>query len=496
MDAQDQADEEMGTVQSKVSESSKGEQLDEDIRYLDALTQPGTSDTGSPKETASVPSHAWHGHSYAAFDAACTVTAAIPAQQVPSSHAKGHQSRLASSGGARIASAHGKASEGAQTLQTIGTTPAYSMLPWDKPGLWPAGSESMHSQAPFHSGDAGKATPSVPGATGNAMPEHRPYVGQPSAGSVAMHGLSQQPGSAAERLSVRPGDFGAAFSQDSIFSSSSSSPGPGTVTHHSTASHSQVAYSGSAHISGSVDSLPAAGPRESFADVDVRFTHPSQQHTAAASLSAPRNSDVALHTGSFGLRVTAKQLPAQAMGYMSPGAFAQGMVPWERQHSDTPQESLTTAADGHQPQHWLQESSDATVHITANAHTGKLHMVRDAELGHAEKASSKAVSLESSQSMLDSLPGAIQQSSVPCSLISRGDAANKHQLSAQLQQEVTAASYLQAYTGLSWPGSPSSAPIRTAVDASASAANSAHKPVNGQDVAVDRTMPSIWDLDL
>jgi hypothetical protein len=152
-------------------------------------------------------------------------------------------------------------------------------------------------------------------------------------------------------------------------------------------------------------------------------------------------------------------------------------------------------ADMHASQGWLDMHgySDVVVHVTASSPKAEaLLSIAEPKGKHAEVASSVHAPGAAPQPLVDYVLGAVQQSSGLCHL---GRAVSTKQAHVQVQHNELSAGAQQLHLPSLSPATPSSGSAGNAMHASISAASSSQKPVNGQDVALDRTMPSIWDMD-
>lgn len=297
-------------------------------------------------------------------DAACTITAASAAQQASKGLQGAEQGAANSSGITTEAFSEHHGSKSTQAASRISIAPAYSMLPWDKLGGWPAGmdaSDSLDGQGITAASISAAAAPPFTGAASAAPPAH-----------------------------VQLGSM----------------------------------------------SMPSATP-----------------------------------------------------------APVRGQMSWEKPLGAALHDAGSADADMHASQRWLDMHgySDAIVHVTASIpEAAPLVSIAEPKGKHAEVASSVHAPRAAPQSIVDSVPGAVQQSSGPCHL---GGAISTKQARVQVQHdELTTGAEQLRLPSLS-PATPSSGSAGTAKYAGISAASSAQKPVNGRDVALDRTMPSIWDMD-
>lgn len=188
------------------------------------------------------------------------------------------------------------------------------------------------------------------------------------------------------------------------------------------------------------------------------------------------------------------QLGSMSIRSVTP-APVRGRMSWEKPLGAALRDAGSADADMHASQRWLDLHGycDAVVHVTASLpKAAQLLNVPEPKGKHAEAASSVHAPRATPQSIVDSVPGAVQQSSGPCHL---GGAMSTKQACVQVEQdELTSGAEQLRLPSLS-PATPSSGSAGTATYASISAASSAQEPVNLRDVALDRTMPSIWDMD-
>ena len=176
-------------------------------------------------------------------------------------------------------------------------------------------------------------------------------------------------------------------------------------------------------------------------------------------------------------------------------APVRGRVSWEEPLGATLRDAGSADADMHASQRWLDmhEYSDAVVHVTASLPKAtQLVNITEPKGKHAEAASSVHAPRAAPQSIVDSVPGAVQQSSGHCHL---GGPMSTKQACVQVQHDKLTSGAEQLRLPSLSPATPSFGSAGTATYASISSASSAQEPVNLRDVALDRTMPSIWDMD-
>ena len=295
-------------------------------------------------------------------DVACTITAAGAAQQASRGLQGAEQVTGSSSATTAEAFSEDHGPKGAQAASTVSIAPAYSTLPWDKVGGWPAGmdaSDSLDGQEITAASTSAAAAPAFTGSASAAPPAH------------------MQLGS----MSIR-----------------------------------------------NVTAAPVRGP-----------------------------------------------------------------MSWEKPLGAALRDAGSADMDMHASQQWLDmhEHSDAIVHVTASLpKAAQLVNITEPQGKHAEAASSVHAPRAAPQSIVDSVPGAVQQSSGPCHL---SGAISTKQAHVQHDELTSGAEQLRLPSRS--PATPSSGSAGTATYASISAASSSQKPLNLRDVAFDRTMPSIWDMD-
>ena len=407
--------------------------------------------------------------------------------------------------------------EDADVAPQLSMSPAYSMLPWDKPGAWPAvgnsthGMESQASMPPSiasYAPHAANAAPSAPAA----------FTHQPSRLSLTVAGPTQQPSpQEGTDSTARPlSSWKRLESRQHVY----------TLDPASAERHQHDGISIWADLPGSTRSSHATWSRGTFAAPPVAASVEYGQHGGAFAQEdtlgnvqhdgaiPPSHSSVEpYHEHSYlsqeapeanhldhELRLTkdsheapsAQGGPAGHIFGQAPGhirlveSASQAMAWGGTSHSDgLPNAEMQRSHD------WLHMHgySDATVLVTATQAEDPSPL-DTAEPGakHARGSSLVKAPLPGTQMLADSLPGAIQHSAAPSSL-------NTSSSRIQMRSAADASSAWQPDANLMRPGTPNS---RTSLanHPIGPAASSVQSPVNVQDVALNRTIPSIWDLDL
>jgi len=440
-------------------------------------------------------------------------------------------------------SADDRGYQGAQAASALSISPAYSMLPWDKVGAWPSGNNSLYRQVRQDPPVAYKHQPSrlsitipraslptslsLPGDLDGevaharavklaALHESKQRLFGSSDPSVSILGItsaeSRHPG-ATSTLANPPIGVDRS-STDWHKHSMQSRPGP-SVSIQGIASverHEPAAADSPPDPPSSTGSLSTDWHRDSTVGLHQGLPHisrnssPTDPPTQVAG--AIRSSYKFLSAQEGGM---ARHFPERVPGHKSFAEYAERAMPWDRLSSETLPDSVSADAEMQHSQKWLSMHgySDAIVHVTATLPKATaLLSAAGADSKAAVGASPMIGPPQVSQMFVDSLPGAIQQSYAPGRL---SIAASRQQSLLQSSSGMDAGCDLQMHESPAQPVTPNSKQSGMAIEEnprilhlqnlqnmqnSASAASSAQKPVNGQDVALDRTIPSIWDLDV
>ena len=392
--------------------------------------------------------------------------------------------------------------EGAGAASRLSVSPANSMLPWDKPGIWPAVGDSMHSRDPQASMHSTTATSDVPGAAPSVPVT---LMGQPSRLSVTVAGTSQQP-SIPEGLGhpPRPSSLPTVHDRGQpMYISQIPS------AHHR--QHDSIDFRGG--LPGSTNSLwagrrsqrlPEDGQHGTTAPADLLSrVHVSRAHASSGSPGQHHQEHARPSKGAWEaasqrhmtgpLKDSHMTVPAasdaalpmleQGPGHTGPMESAGQAMAWGRPSSRSLCGGGSAEAEMQSAHHWLgmHGYSDAAVHVTANvAERGPPHGTVEPEGKHVMGPSSMATLQAVSEKLADGLPGAIQHG---------------YSRASRERPLVDAPSTLQRDTSHVWQGTASSG-TEYAVISTGSAASFAQNPINVRGVALNRTMPSIWDLDI
>ncbi len=443
----------------------------------------------------------------AASDAACLITLVSTGQPRSWTNAAAEQELPATS---RDGLTHRIQPEGADVVPKPSVSPAYSMLPWDKPGMWPAAKDSvqsMKSQANTQSSTAGKDAP-VRGDAALSAPIA--FMRQPSRLSATAAGSLQQPGlpesmkSHARPFDMRPmhgsrqhapileGASAQRRQHDGISSGadlqlparnpSVTVPGFASVKHcQQGGTTAQPDPLSTAHCRG------ANTPKKSSLGTYQGLPHLSKEAFVAELLGHVQAPSQQSHTASPAQGSSAERMVEAGQYVISSSMIdsAEQAVAWERPFSRTSEHSKSADAVMQSSRGWLSTHgySDAAVHVTATLAEAALPASIAGSHGDHVKAPSPVNEPLPAQKLAD-----IPYCSYPSSLCV---SARKEQVGPP----VSASLYAQTDVGHLWSGTASSR-TGSAINLAVPPASNAQNPMNGQDVALNRTMPSIWDLDM
>ena len=456
---------------------------------------------------------AWAASAPAPCDASCTVSTASALLRAPASRYAGEATAPAADSSRELPSAQVKVLEGLLLKASPSMKPAYSMLAWDQTDPWLADCSSTDERAAVGAAAAEHVNPTSSTTIAHGTPPGRAAAAEPEALSspprcAADAGARekarvQNPNCTQEQLRPAPELLALSRSQpDAQAVQSTKELGIRSVLHINTsASHGLTESKETCAVRivrahGDVDSSSAASSVEDLpglshgrAPVSTECTSrplplqlPStgdERYLASLSAQQPAIMDTLRET--LGGRIAVAQPPATAV--------------WDKSQSVMAQSSWIADKSAHTDLSRLQGYSDATVHISATLLDCRFAFAGAADGKHSDAAVSMPVSQTAATSAIHSLPGTVQQQvSGPFSL---SLSSLQTQASASLHKEVSAALHSGSYTrGSVWPEMLCSDSVRSSSDTTVSAQSCAQKQVKGQDVAVDRTMPSIWDLDM
>ena len=243
-----------------------------------------------------------------------------------------------------------------------------------------------------------------------------------------------------------------------------------------------------------VNSSVAAGGIEGTSRLSQGHTPLSGEYMSRAlRLPLPSRGDDSFLASSSDPQLATAHTLRETLGSEIAMAQTPAMAVWDNSHRVMMQRSLVADASADTHQNRLQGYSDATVHISATSRTGGFASASPVESKHSDAAVSMPVS-QTAAGAIHCLPGAIQQQmSGPFSL---NFSSVQLQASPLLQKHMTTGLHAGSYAGSMLPEMLCIDPVKSSSDATVSAQSCTQLPVKGQDVAVDRTMPSIWDLDM
>ena len=443
----------------------------------------------------------------AATDAACTITLASAVQ--PSTRVKAAAQDKKPPPDTHTAAFHDMArSDSADVAPKLSVSPAYSMLPWDKPGMWPAAKDSMQSvefPANMHPSTAAADAPSM---DSGALSAPIPFMRQRSRLSVTAAGSLQQ-SSLPEgrrphvrsldsriihdsRQQAEPRETASAqrHQHDGISSRADRLPlaGNPSVTLSGFASVEDWQQGGTAAQSDPVNPAhrrEASSPSASSAGFYKEDSHLSKEAFVAELLGHMQAPPQASRTAFPAQGNPAEQVVGTGYHYMSMMESQQQAVVWERPFSKTSDDGGSADAEIQSSHHWLSMHgySDAAVQVTATLADAALPTSIPGSDGKHVAGPSPVIAPQWAQKLADHL-----HSSNPSGL---SISTRKQQLGPPLE----ANTIIQTDVGHLWPSTASSR-FDPATDPVVPPARSAQNPMNGQDVALKRTVPSIWDLDM
>ena len=370
----------------------------------------------------------------------------------------------------------------ADVAPQLSMSPAYSMLPWDKPANWPAVGDSMHGM-----GSLASVQPSTAASDSSVMASAAPrapvaFTHQPSRLSMTAAGSMQQPSPPKGMIpQARPFSLwtmhqnrqhvhaletaSAERHQQDDISSWADLPGtmrsPYAIWHRDPSAAPLVTasmeYGQEGGTTAQADTLStvhhkgADPPGHSSAESYQEHTH---THLSEKDLGANVLSHMPGHLKDQHVAFPAQGSPAGQMLGQGPGhshlleSVDQAMAWGGSSHDDG-----SPDAKMQRSHHWLSMHgySNATVHVTATW-AEALSPPSTAESGgkHAKGLSSPVKApLPTSQMLADSLPGAIKHSAAPPSLKISSS-------STQVRSAIDAGSAWQADANLVRPGTPSS----------------------------------------
>ena len=405
--------------------------------------------------------------------------------------------------------------EGTDVGTTLSVSPAYSMLPWDKPGMWSSSRSSVHGLDP-HTGRDSSAD--LTGASLTASAAHAApvaFMRQPSRLSVTLSGEEEPISPEAITSDTRPSSLGALH--DSRWHMQ-------TLEASSAQRHQHHGIISWAHLPGSTGSAKTLWARDPFANspgtASVEHFQPDGTAAQPDPLSDTYRREASPAISSAGMHqehphLSKEAFVAELLGHMHglrtdshlafpaqkdaalqgpcqlhPDESADQAAAWGRHSSRTSYNGGSADAEMQSSHQWLSMHgySDAAVHVTATL----AEAVMPSSIAESDSMCLKGLSPVGGpppvcQDCTDRLSGAVQQSFTPRSLrvsSNRREGGPAGDTSSALQTDVHHVR----------PATPSSG-TNFATDSTGPAAGIAQERINVQGVALSRTMPSIWDLD-
>ena len=462
---------------------------------------------------APVPHPAWAASTLLLCDAYCTVSTASELLHAPASRHAGKATAPAADSSTKLPSAHVRVLDGLSSKASQSMEPARSMLTWDQIEPQLADCSSTDERAAIGAATAVHVSP-----TSSATVVHGTQSGRAAAaehGTVSSAVLSAADTAARQEASVGIPDrmqeqhglppelLALSRSQpDSQAVDTDTELGKCRLLHVNTSAinslteYTKTCPARDVRAHRDTDSSSAASSIKDISGVSQGLAPVSRDYTSRAlPLQLPSTGDARLRALFSAQQPAITDTPRETLG--SRIAIAQSPVTavWDKSQSVMAQSSLVADASTHTDQTRLQGYSDATVHISAALLDCGFAFASAAGGKHSDTAVSMPVSQTAATSAIHSLPDAVQQQlSGPFSL---SLSSLQTQASSSLHKEMSAAPHSGSYTrGSMRPEMLCSDSVESSSEITLSAQSCTQKQVKGQDVAVDRTMPSIWDLDM
>ena len=456
---------------------------------------------------------AWAASTPAPCDASCTVSTASALLRAPASRHAGEATAPAADSSRELPSAQAKVLEGLSLKASPSMKPAYSMLARDQTDPWLADCSSTDERAAIGAAAAVHVNPTSSTTIARGTPPGRAAAAEHD--TLSSGPLSAADAGARQEASVQNSDcmqeqhglapelLALSRSQpDSQAVQPSKELGIRSVLHINTsASHGLTESKGTCAVRivrahRDVDSSSAASSVEDLSGLSQGCAPVSTECTSRplplqlpstgddrylASLSAQQPATMDTLRETLGGRIAMAQSPATAV--------------WDKSQSVMAQSSLIADKCTHTDLSRLQGYSNATMHISAAPLDCGFAVASAADGKHSDTAVSMPVSQAAATSAIYSLPGAVQQQvSGPFSL---SLSSLQMRTSCSLHKETGAAPHSEpCTTGTMSPEMLCIDSVRSFFDTTLPAQSCTQEQVKGQDVAVDRTMPSIWDLDI
>ena len=443
----------------------------------------------------------------AAPDAACTSTLASTDQPSTWVNATVEPDKWLQPDTPTATLRHEARSESADVASKLSVSPAYSMLPWDKPGMWPSARDSVRSVDPQASMPPSTAAAYAPDVGGPALSEPMPFMRQPSRLSMTAVRSTQRSrlpegivpharplnlrtiNDSKQNAHLLEGASAQARQHDGISSRPDllllarkpvSLPGITLVEHRQ-----QGGTTAQSDPLSNVHWEEASTPRYSPSGISQEHRHLSKEAFVAELLGQVQLPLQDSHTASPAQGNTAEQVTEAGHCQVSVTESVEQAVAWQRPLCRTSDDVGLANAEMQRLHQWLSiyGYSDAAVHVTATLADAPLPASIAGSDGKHVNVSSPVNAPLPAQKLADNL-----HRSNPYGL---GISNRKEQVGPPL----AARPYVQTDVGHLRPGTASNR-TGSAVNQAVPPASSASSPMNGQDVALNRTVPSIWDLDM
>ena len=460
-----------------------------------------------------MPHPAWAASAPALYDVSCTVSTASGLLHAPASCHAGKEDAPAASSSTELPSADAKALEGLSSQASPSMKPAYSMLAWDEIDPWLADCSTtderaaMGAAAAVHvsltsSTTAEHGTP--PGRAAAAEPEALSSPPRCAADAGAREKARvQNPNCTQEQLGSAPELLALSRSQpNSQAVQSTKELDIRSVLHTDTsAGHgltecTETCLVRDVQTHSNVDSSSAASSIKDTSGVSPGRAPVSRGYTSKAlPVQLPSSGDDRFLASFSAQQPAFTETPGETFGSRIAMAQSSATAVWDKSQIVMAQRSLTADASTDTDLNRLQGYSDATVHISAAPLDCRFADAGAADGKHSDTAVSMPVSQTAATCAIHSLPGAVQQQlSGPFSL---SLSSLQTRASSSLHKEASPAPHSgSCTTGPVLPNMICCDSVRSSSEITLSAQSCTQKQVKGQDVAVDRTMPSIWDLDM
>ena len=478
-----------------------------------------------------MPLPAWAASAPVLCDASCTISTTSAWPHAPASHHAGKAAAPAADSSADLACDDAEAPDGLSPKASTSMSPAYSMSAWDQVDPWLAGCarvcSSSDKKAASEAVAAGRtatigkqAAPAVhvsqtisttAAAALDTPPTSSAASAEPDAlSSTLLHAadtntqweahkrhpdcMQQQHGLPPELLALSQSQHDSPAVQRNKKDGSFSVQHSDTCACHGAAECTEAPSARHVRVCGSVDGLSAASSFEGMSQLSQGHAPVSSARTfKALRLQLPSTGDDAFLASSSAQQPA--NTSAESLGSRTAMAPEPATPGSDKPRSVMAQGSLIADASTRTDQNRLQGYSNARVHTSAAPATAIFASACASEGKHSDTAVSLSVSQTAATSATHSLPGAVQQHfSGPFSL---SLTSVQTQVASPLLKEMDAALHYGTFTEV--PVLPEVActdAMRSYSDATVSAQSCTQKPVKGQDVPVDRTIPSIWDLDM